>query len=62
MGSMDSIQLAYEFVLSIIMGMVIGYILSNYYDNKILIIVGFIIGVLMAFLRFAKMITRMERK
>ncbi|AEH06788.1 AtpZ/AtpI family protein [Methanothermococcus okinawensis] len=56
MSSVNSIQLAYEFVLYIIMGFIIGYFLSNYYNNNIFIVIGFLFGVLMAFLRVIKLI------
>ncbi|WP_292461215.1 AtpZ/AtpI family protein [Methanothermococcus sp.] len=63
MNSINSIQLAYEFVLYIIMGIIIGYFLSNYYDNNIFIVIGFLLGVLMAFLRVVKLIrNKVKRK
>jgi len=56
------IKIAYEFVLSIIIWFIIGYLFSYYYDNNIYIVIGFFIGLFMGFLKFVKMIKNKNRK
>ena len=56
------IKIAYEFVLSIIIWFIIGYLFAYYYDNKIFIVVGFFIGLFMGFLKFVKLIKNKKIK
>jgi F0F1-type ATP synthase assembly protein I len=56
------IKIAYEFVLSIIIWFIIGYLFSYYYDNNIYIVIGFFIGLFMGFLKFVKMIKNKNRE
>ncbi|ABR56799.1 AtpZ/AtpI family protein [Methanococcus aeolicus] len=56
------IKIAYEFVLSIIIWFIIGYLFAHYYDNKIFIVIGFFIGLFMGFLKFVKLIKNKKIK
>jgi len=55
---LEDLQLAYEFVLYIVIGISIGYILYQRYDNGIFVVIGFLLGVLLAFLSVFKLIRR----
>ncbi|HIQ39153.1 MAG TPA: AtpZ/AtpI family protein [Methanothermococcus okinawensis] len=51
-------QLAYEFVLYIVVGISVGYILYQRYNNGVFVVVGFLLGVLLAFLSVFRLIRR----
>jgi len=51
-------QLAYEFVLYIVIGISVGYILYQRYNNGIFVVVGFLLGVLWAFLSILRFIRK----
>ncbi len=56
------ISFAFEFVMTIVVWIIIGYTLSNYYHNNIFIVVGFFIGIVMAFLKIVKLIDNWKYK
>jgi len=53
---LETFQLAYEFVLYIVIGIFIGYILYQRYNNGVFVVVGFLLGVFLAFLSIYKLI------
>ena len=55
---LEDFQLAYDFVLYIIVGITVGYILYQRYDNGIFVVVGFLLGVFLAFLNLFRLIRR----
>ncbi|MBW9219881.1 AtpZ/AtpI family protein [Methanothermococcus sp. SCGC AD-155-N22] len=55
---LEDLQLAYDFVLYIIVGITVGYILYQRYDNGIFVVVGFLLGVFLAFLNLFRLIRR----
>ena len=50
------IEIAYEFVLSIVIWFIIGYLFAQYYDDNIFIVIGVLVGIFMGFLGFVRMI------
>ncbi|HIP17663.1 MAG TPA: hypothetical protein EYG76_05150 [Methanothermococcus okinawensis] len=56
-----SFQLAYEFLLYIIIGMLIGYFISQQYNNNIFIVIGLLLGIFMAFLNIYRLIRNRGR-
>ncbi|AXI25527.1 hypothetical protein CFE53_05030 [Methanofervidicoccus sp. A16] len=55
---LEDLQLAYDFVLYIVVGITVGYILYQRYDNGIFVVVGFLLGVFLAFLNVFRLIRR----
>ena len=55
---LEDLQLAYDFVLYIVVGITVGYILYQRYDNGIFVVVGFLLGVFLAFLNLFRLIRR----
>ena len=58
MRILQSLQLAYEFVIFIVVGISVGYVLYQRYDNSLFVVVGFLLGVFLAFLNVFKLIRR----
>ncbi len=50
------IGIVYEFVISIVIWFIIGYLFACHYHNNILIVIGVVIGIFIGFLRFINMI------
>ena len=50
------VEIAYEFVLSIVIWFIIGYLFAQYYDDNIFIVIGVLVGIFMGFLGFVRMI------
>ena len=57
----SSFQLAYEFLLYIVIGISIGYFISKQYDNNIFIVIGLLLGIFMAFLNIYRLIKNRGR-
>lgn len=50
------IGIVYEFVMSIVVWLIIGYLFAYHYHNNILIVIGVLMGIFIGFLRFINMI------
>ena len=59
---LEDLQLAYDFVLYIVVGITVGYILYQRYDNGIFVVIGFLLGVFLAFLNLFRLIRKKFNK
>jgi len=59
---LEGFQIAYEFVLYIVVGILLGYILYQRYNQGIFVVLGFLLGVILAFLSVFRMIRRKSIK
>jgi len=59
---LEGFQIAYEFVLYIGVGIFLGYILYQRYNQGIFVVLGFLLGVILAFLSIFRMIRRKSIK
>jgi len=59
---LEDFQIAYEFVLYIGVGIFLGYILYQRYNQGIFVVLGFLLGVILAFLSIFRMIRRKSIK
>lgn len=59
---LEGFQIAYEFVLYIVVGILLGYILYQRYNQGIFVVLGFLLGVVLAFLSVFRMIRRKSIK
>ncbi|HID47092.1 MAG TPA: hypothetical protein EYH15_00875 [Methanothermococcus okinawensis] len=54
----EEFHLAYDFFLYIVLGIVVGYLLYQRYNRGIFVVVGFLLGVLLAFLNLFRLIRK----
>lgn len=56
------IDLAFEIVLPIAFGIIIGYILKNAYSNNCFVLIGFFIGIVIAAFRFYRFMKKHQKQ